>query len=70
MPYEATDSERRYTYELPAGLSINSFEVTVQQPAAAPDITISPEPEMTQDRNDTLNYLLLAGPDSDAGRYG
>ncbi|MCB8960718.1 MAG: zinc ribbon domain-containing protein [Ardenticatenales bacterium] len=59
VPYEETDAGRSYTYGLPAGLTINSFDVAVQQPAAAPSITISPAPEMTQDRGDSLNYMLL-----------
>lgn len=57
MPYEREGSETSFRFEWVSDLAVESAGVIIQQPIAATDFTIVPEPNgSAADRGDGLNY--------------
>ena len=60
-PYTVDGDQYSYRFEWISDLTIDSMGAVVQQPIAATDITIVPEPESSAaDRGDGLNYFRIA----------
>ncbi len=61
MPYEQDGDERQFTYRwLAADLNVAELTATIQQPAAAGSLTVTPEAETIITGSDGLTYHNLA----------
>lgn len=61
VPYEIDGDAHSFTFEWLSDLTIDAVSATVQQPLAAIDMRITPEPTgSAADRGDGLNYFQIA----------
>jgi len=60
MPYAATGNDRAFTFTWGADISVEQFDVSVQQPAGAGTMNVAPEAEqLTVGSIDNLTYHVL-----------
>lgn len=60
LPYDQNGDERQFTYHWLAGdLSVSQLAATIQQPAAADDMTVTPEAETISVGGDGLTYYNM-----------
>ncbi|MCP4421630.1 MAG: zinc ribbon domain-containing protein [Chloroflexi bacterium] len=59
QPYSANDSQRSFTFSWQSQIDVEQMSVTVQQPIAATDLTIIPNPATMSEGEDGLTYHVL-----------
>lgn len=69
VPYDVEGTQHAYTFSWLAGLTVNELITFVQEPAAATNLVIDPDPiSVAADRGDGLNYHTLPPQTVPAGQ--
>ena len=67
QPYEASDTQRSFTFSWQSDITVEQMSVTVQQPFAATGMTVIPAPATISEGQDGLTYHVLPGQAVAAG---
>ena len=59
QPYEASDTQRAFTFSWQSDITVEQISVKVQQPFAATDMSVIPAPASVSEGQDGLTYHLL-----------
>jgi hypothetical protein len=69
MPYTVEGNQRRFSYTWLAEAPVQRISMVVQQPAAATEMLIDPEPvNVSEGQNDGLTYYTLGAETAPAGQ--